>query len=213
MRERKQVYGWGINDADYPLEPVVNGKRQRCNFFLTWRRMIWRCYDGKRLKEYPSYIGCSVAEEWKRFSDFKAWMVEQDWVGKHLDKDIICPGNKVYSSQTCVFVHPTINNFFTDAFRLRGEFMIGVRFHKGKRKFQGHCSNPFTKKVDHLGYFDREIDAHLAWLRRKNELAIQLSQSDYVTDDRVADALRSRYAQRLRQQADQIEAEQENSHA
>lgn len=57
------VYGVGINDADYVTQPTVNGGRGSCLFYQTWRSMIERCYSLKRLKKFPSYLGCSVCEE------------------------------------------------------------------------------------------------------------------------------------------------------
>jgi len=36
-------------------------------------------------------------------------MERQDWEGKHLDKDILIPGNKIYSPDRCIFVSSLIN--------------------------------------------------------------------------------------------------------
>lgn len=207
MSERALVFGWGINDADYHLEPVVNGKRARCPFYRKWYNMIKRCYSESRLNEYPTYRGCSVAEEWRKFSDFKRWMERQDWKDKLLDKDILINGNKIYSSKTCAFVHPIVNNFATNAGKIRGKYKIGVCFNKAKNRLQAHCSNPFTKRVEHLGYFSDESEAHLAWALRKHELAIQLANSEYVSDPRIAEALRARYANLLEAKAEEQEAQ------
>ena len=74
----------------------------------------------------PTYKGCSVSEEWLRFSNFKRWMEKQDWDGKQLDKDILFEGNKVYSAETCVFVTSVVNSFTSDSGAKRGEWLIGV---------------------------------------------------------------------------------------
>ena len=70
--------------------------------------------------------------------------------------------------------------------------MIGVYWYKEASKFRSMCNNPFTKRLEHLGYFDSEQDAHNAWLKRKLEIAYELAAIQ--TDTRVAKALISRYS-------------------
>lgn len=122
---------------------------------------------------------------------FRAWMETQDWKGKHLDKDILFQGNKVYSANTCVFVDGVVNTFINDNAAARGEWPIGVHWFEQRQKFVSMCSNPFTKKLEHLGYFTCPQEAHQAWKARKHELACQLA--DLQADERVAEALRTRY--------------------
>jgi len=196
----KLIYGAGVNDADYVVVKnesfYVDGKRKqkaiwRCPFYLKWQAMIQRCYSEKYQREKPTYIGCSVTEEWHTFSNFKKWMEQQEWEGKHLDKDILVPGNKVYSPDTCVFVDGAVNVFLVDRGSAGGDWPLGVCFRGDINKFRSQCSNPFTKQREYLGYFKDPQEAHLAWKQRKHELACQLA--DLQTDQRVADALRARY--------------------
>lgn len=133
------VCGVGINDADYVVQPTVMGKQISCPYYQVWHSMLKRCYSVKRLTTFPSYVGCSVSEEWLIFSNFKAWMETQDWLGKHLDKDILYIGNKVYSEQTCVFVEDRVNYLLTDSAASRGNYMIGVNWHKATQKFVAQC--------------------------------------------------------------------------
>lgn len=201
MKTRKLVYGVGVNDADYftqKFEPVgyVNGKQKQkrvwiCPCYQTWKNMLKRCSEEWQEK-YPTYRGSSVSAEWLTFSNFRKWMVEQDWEGNQLDKDILFEGNKVYSAETCVFVTPMVNTFTTDSGATRGEWLIGVCWSKEKAKFQSNCSNPFTKKQEHLGLFTCEMEAHEAWRKRKLELAHELAAIQ--TDPRVAKALVERYS-------------------
>lgn len=197
----KLIYGVGISDADYVVRKFettgyVDGRQKRkliwsCPFHQTWKDMIKRCYSAKFQEQSPTYRGCSVSEEWKTFSNFRAWMVEQDWEGMQLDKDLLVEGNKVYSSETCVFVSRMVNMFTTDRGNDRGEWMIGVYWHEGASKFKSQCSNPLTGKREHLGLFTCEETAHQAWLKRKLELAHELAEIQ--TDPRVAEALINRY--------------------
>lgn len=197
----KLVYGVGINDADYAVQRketigYVDGKQKQkliwiCPYYSTWTDMLSRCYSSKYQDRKPTYKGCSVSEDWLTFSHFKSWMETQDWEGKQLDKDLLFEGNKIYSVETCVFVTPMINSFTIDSGAARGEWLIGVCWHKGANKFISSCSNPFTKKREHLGYFTCELEAHQAWLKRKLEQAHELA--DIQTDERVAKALIERY--------------------
>jgi hypothetical protein len=120
-------------------------------------------------------------------------MESQDWEGKQLDKDLLGAENKEYGPNNCVFVPQIVNSFLIGRCNGCGEFPLGVTSNKKVRKFIAQCWNPFTTKREHLGYFDCPNQAHLAWKRRKHELACQLADSEHVTDERVAQALRTRY--------------------
>lgn len=195
------VYGVGINDADYVVKKketisYTEGKQKQkliwfCPYYRVWTSMLARCYSPKYQEKQPTYKGCSVSDDWLTFSNFKSWMETQDWEGKQLDKDLLFEGSKIYSAETCVFVTQTVNKFTTDRGATRGEWMIGVCWHKRVNKFMSKCSNPFTKKKEHLGCFTCELEAHQAWLKRKLELAHELAAIQ--TDERVAKALINRY--------------------
>ena len=200
MKAKKLVHGVGINDADYAVYKYetteVNGVRKKrmvwyCPYYRTWKSMIARCYSLKFQERCPTYIGCSVSEEWLTFSVFKLWMEAQDFEGKQLDKDLLFAGNKVYSAETCVFLTSMVNTFTIDCGASRGEWLIGVCWDKGAGKFKSSCCNPFTKKREHLGLFLNELEAHEAWLNRKLELAHLLAAEQ--TDERVIEALLTRF--------------------
>lgn len=188
--ENRLIYGVGINDADYVVQPTINGKREICPFYRLWFNMIKRCYSMKYQVRYPTYIGCSVCDEWLTFLNFKAWVQTQNWEGKELDKDLLLEDNKVYSPETCIFVDHVVNTFTLNRAADRGNHPIGVDIlkHGG---FRARCNNPFSGKSEYLGQFTCPNQAHEAWRKRKHELACQLA--DLQSDDRVADALRMRY--------------------
>jgi hypothetical protein len=194
---RKLIYGVGVNDADYHTRKSLRrgGKRVvlwSCPFYSAWINMLQRAYSKERHARNPSYSGCSVAQEWHLFSRFKEWMDFQPWQGRHLDKDILLPGNKVYSPDTCVFVAPDVNKLLCDAGAIRGKWPIGVCWAKREEKFLSRCCNPENGRHEFLGYFDCPIAAHEAWRSRKHELACRYA--DIQEDPRVASALRFRYA-------------------
>ena len=192
VKKNKLIQGVGINDADYFVYKKENGELVwQCPYYRTWTRMLDRAYSDKCKQRQPTYRDVTVCEEWHSFMNFRSWMMQQDWEGKELDKDILFQGNKVYSPDTCVFVDKVVNSFLTDRAASRGEWPIGVIWNEQNQKFKSCCSNPFTKKSDYLGYFHCPHQAHLAWKKRKHELACQLA--DIQVDQRVAEALRTRY--------------------
>ena len=119
-------------------------------------------------------------------------MEEQDWKGKCLDKDIITPGNKLYSPETCAFVLNETNLFVIARDACRGDYPIGVDLHKSTGKYRALCRNPFSGKQEHLGYFSTPEEAHEAWRKCKHDLAQRVAAKE--SDPRVVEALRKRYS-------------------
>ena len=198
----KLVYGVGVNDLGYRTQVYEyvtenGGKRIRkhvflCKYYTAWKSMLSRCYSKKYLEREPSYTGTSVCSEWLSATAFKKWMEKQDWQGKSLDKDIIVPRSKLYSPETCAFVLNATNLFVTASDASRGDYPVGVYLCKPTGKYRARCSNPFTGKLEHLGYFSTPEDAHEAWRERKHELAQRVAATE--SDPRVVEALKKRYS-------------------
>lgn len=187
----KLIWGVGINDADYPVykTKTVDGKRKViwvCPYYLRWKNMLQRAYSLTYKEKYPTYRSVVVCDEWLTFSTFKVWMEAQDWEGKVLDKDILFPGNKVYSPETCVFVSHIVNCLNLDCGKEPG---ILKRFNSNI--FTPKCGNPLTGKRECLGSFKSQEESKQAWLKRKDEIACELA--DMQKDERVADALRKMF--------------------
>ena len=119
-------------------------------------------------------------------------MEQQDWHGKCLDKDIIAPGSKLYSPETCAFVLKATNSFVVASDAIRGDYPIGVALFKHTGKYQAYCQNPFIGKQEYLGYFSTPQEAHEAWRKRKHELAQLVAARE--SDIRVVEALKKRYS-------------------
>lgn len=198
-RESKLVYGVGKNDADYEVCVFsrVNGQRTimwQSPFYRRWVAMLRRCYSERYQKTRPSYAGCTVCEEWKTFSNFRMWMEVQDWEGKALDKDILAIDKKQYSPDTCVFISIELNNFLTDCRKTRGAYLIGASLEKDTGLFKASCNNPLTKRLENLGRFKSEVEAHLAWKKRKHELANLLCDKGNLVNPLVEDKLRTMFS-------------------
>jgi len=159
---KKLVFGFGVNDSN------KSTKVSCCPYYKRWYGMIKRCYSKIHHKTHPTYKDCTVCDEWLIFSNFKNWMVKQDWKGKHLDKDIAITGNKKYSPESCLFIEQEINKLLTDCRSLRGEHPKGVYFDKVKNKFIARCR--INKKQKHLGYFSTPKEASEAYKDFKSKL-------------------------------------------
>lgn len=101
QNKSKLVFDVGINDLPRG-STKLDGKAHK--FYITWTNMLQRCYDPKWHARYPTYIGCSVVDEWKLLSNFKRWFDSNYIDGYQLDKDFVFTGNKVYSPQTVVLL-------------------------------------------------------------------------------------------------------------
>lgn len=85
---RKPVFGVGINDYPGTSSWMIDGVRFKCPLYRKWVSMLARCYKKEYLEIFPTYIGCSVSEEWKYFSNFRSWMEMQDWEGKEYEQNL-----------------------------------------------------------------------------------------------------------------------------
>ena len=173
LAKRKLVYGVGINDASYIVTAKVDGKNKMCPYYHRWINMLERCYSGKYQARCPTYIGCSVCEEWLLFSNFKKYMTGLDWQGKELDKDILVQGNKIYSPDNCVFLTSAINRLLLDNKAARGKYPQGVTFNKMVGKFGTQCA--VNGKPKNLGYFDNPDEASAAYKKFKYQLIAEVS--------------------------------------
>ena len=195
-------YNIATNDANYKVTireeaPKVNGKRKqkiiwKCPFYYRWCAVLDRCFNPISLTKQPTYIGCSVCEEWLIFSNFKSWMEQQDWEGKELDKDLLVYENKIYSPETCCFISHALNTYLCSSNKTRGIYPIGVSYHTdpkminpSKHPYKAQISNR-GKKL-HLGYYLTPEEAHKAWQRAKISFGFEMLKD--VTDEKVIKGL------------------------
>lgn len=152
----KRTYGVGyIGEGKYKSRE--NGKEARV--YKIWHGVLQRCYDEKCHEKHPTYIDCKVSEEWHNFQNFAKWYednyYEIEGQKMHLDKDILCKGNKIYSPETCIFVPERINILFTKRQNARGKSVIGTSPKNGKYVVNCHLFNPKTgkSKQERLGIY------------------------------------------------------------
>jgi hypothetical protein len=148
--------------------PKVGGKRRRklvwqCPYYRKWFNMIRRCYDTNYLYRH-TYQDVSVCDDWLTFSNFRSWMMGQDWENKALDKDLLGDG-KLYSPNTCCFLPQSINNFLLT---YSSDKYTGVTEY-GKRFYARHG------KVD-IGSYHSFIEAKVAYDAYRKQRALVICQ-------------------------------------
>ncbi len=173
---------------NYKVKSIIKGKYCWCPIYVRWKSMLARCYNLKYKLTKPSYDGCTVTDEWLTFSNFRKWMLSQNWKGKHLDKDILFQGNKVYSACNCCFVSQSINNLLCFPSVKGNKKLLTGAFEGVRSKFRSYVS--INGKNKSLGSFNTELQAHIAWRKAKSQLIIEAAFTQ--TQDNVREALLER---------------------
>lgn len=175
------IYGKGILG-----EGFKQSDSQSYSFQL-WKNMLKRCYSEVSFKKSPSYEQCLTSETFNHYQQFKTWCNQQLGFGNtgwELDKDILVKGNKVYSEDTCCFVPKEINLLLVKHDKGRGNYSLGVDYHKSRKQFRARCSDK------HLGWFNTEIEAFNAYKQSKEDYIKEVANKwkDQI-DPRVYEAL------------------------
>ena len=178
------VHGFGVNDADYNVQPSAEGGRVMCSAYKAWKCILNRCYSRKSQQEHPSYIGVTVCDEWRSFMAFREWWLENHVDGWQIDKDLLTD-NRQYSPDNCIYVPAWLNVFANGNFAARGDFPIGVSYEKDRGLFEAYCNSPETGRKVKIGRFKNPEAAHLAWRSRKLEYAAQMKNEMDAIDDRI----------------------------
>jgi len=179
---QKLIYGVGINDLGYAVTKTVQGKRiWECPYYNKWLEMLRRGYSGIEKARHPTYKDTIVCEEWKTASTFKAWMLQQNWQGLDLDKDILVKGSNLYSPETTVFVPSYINTLLVTSTAIRGKWPLGVSFVKANSAKR--LSKVFRASIrdkrnpdaiqKNLGHFETTFEAHKVWQEAKYNIFIK----------------------------------------
>jgi hypothetical protein len=190
MLRGRKIHGVAVNDAPYIVTPTINGRQVSCPIFRTWRGMLDRCYSPYWAKRRPELAENSVCEDWLHFMNFRDWVLRQSWEGRHLDKDILNPGNRTYGPENCAFVWPATNTLMQSR-HYRGSA-------SGVDKNMGRWRAQYSGKL--LGRFDTENEARWVW---KAARAKALAEAAMVeTDPRIPPALLRHAAKLIAEETD-----------
>lgn len=180
-----RVFGIGVNDVDYPISYAEGRVRRILPSYQMWRGLLGRCYSKDSLIRHPTYQGCSVSEDWHRFSIFALWYTNNHKPQAVLDKDLLVPGNRVYGPETCVFISQSLNN------------LLLLPVQRKSAKLGAHpLGDKFTSSYSaqgrqvYLGIFNTATEAHKAYqLAKATEFA---RAAEAESDIRVREALNLR---------------------
>ena len=147
--------------------------------FTIWYHMLIRCYDPKFQEKESTYKGCTVEDYLLNFQNMHEWIDENYYEvpGEvmHLDKDILCKGNKVYSRDACIFVPERINNLFTKSDKTRGDNPIGVT-PRESGNYGVYCGNGYGKNI-YLGTYSTEEQAFQVYKQYKEKVIKEVINS------------------------------------
>ena len=108
--------------------------------------------------------------------------------GWQLDKDILVKGNKLYSKDACCFVPLEVNLLLIKRDNHRGEWPVGVDFHKASGRFRAKLR--INGKRKHLGYFTTPDEAFFAYKTAKEaQIKVVAEKWKHQLDERVFQAL------------------------
>jgi len=145
--------GVGFVGSGTPRPYETEDSRRAYN---AWYHMMERCYSDKLRYKYPSYSGCTVAEEWHCFQTFADWWFKNYRPDYDLDKDLL--SGSMYSTETCVFLPKRINILLAKH-TTEGK-IPGVSFYSGK--WNARVSTPLQKGKKYLGRYEKIEDAEEA---------------------------------------------------
>ena len=147
--------------------------------YKIWHGMLQRCYCPKYQEKYPTYKDCKVEEHLLNFQHMGEWLEENYYEAPgermHLDKDILCKGNKVYSRDTCIFVPERINVLFTKCDKTRGDCPIGMCL-SSSGNYQVECHDGYGKSV-YLGVYSTKEEAFEVYKNYKEKVIKEVIDS------------------------------------
>jgi hypothetical protein len=161
--------------------PLLPAHLHQPKAYQQYKGIVARC-DNRNRSRYPTYDKCKNL--FKSKYEYAEWAMEQigfTYVDSEIDKDILVPGNRMYSRDTCVMVPEVINLLFRQL--PASELLTGVRKTRCGTYESGTMENyTFIR----LGIYDTEYEAHMAY---------KLERERYTRQ--VADELRHRIDKRV----------------
>jgi len=185
--KRSLVYGVGVNDWVGAVK--VDGKKIK--EYQLWSGVLQRCFTDGFKQSRPTYKDVTCSKEWLSMTNFVNDVSKMKGFGLSgwcLDKDILQKGNKLYSKDTCCFVPQEVNSLLIKCDNSRGEWPVGVDFHKATGKFKAQLR--INGKRKHLGYFTTPEEAFQAYKPAKEaQIKAVAEKWKHLLDERVYSAL------------------------
>jgi len=186
-KKRSLVFGVGVNDWVGNIS--VGGKVIR--EYQLWKSMLQRCFSGEFKQRQPTYNDVTCSKDWLSMTNFIEDVSQMKGFGLSgwaLDKDILQKGNKLYSKDTCCFVPAEVNQLLVKRDNSRGEYPVGVCFHKTRGKFKAQLTVNGKQKT--LGYFTTPEEAFQVYkLAKEAYIKVVAHKWKHLLDERVYLAL------------------------
>ena len=112
-------------------------------------------------------------------------METKSWENLELDKDIIKPGNKMYSPYTCCFVARDLNALLNSHSLASGEYPQGVSYDKESKRYKSEVNIKGRSK--NLGRFKTPYLASAAYVKAKIKIISEFIETQ--TDARIINGL------------------------
>lgn len=146
--------------------------------YVVWSGMFWRCYSENRLIRNPTYRGSEVADLWANYQNFAEWYCNKpqyhlDW---QVDKDLLFPGNKIYSPEKCCLLPPEINSFLADKRPKENGLPPGVHWGRKEGKYKAQIKDRFSKNQRLLGMSDDPDELFILYKNAKESQALYLAE-------------------------------------
>jgi len=184
---RSLVFGVGVNDWDGAVK--VDGKLIK--EYQLWKGVLERCFCKKHKQKKPTYEGVTCSKDWlsmTKFIEDVSQMRGYGFDGWQLDKDILVKGNKLYSKDACCFVPQEVNSLLIKCDNSRGEWPVGVCFHKASGKFMAQLA--INGKLKYLGRFNTPEQAFRVYkLAKEAYIKLVAQKWQHLLDERVYQAL------------------------
>ena len=170
----------------YGIGNTGNNFNYKDKEFQTWCGILERCYsNNQKRKSWPYYKDCTVCDEFLYYPNFLNWIKSQEnyetWKNNtdfHVDKDILCKGNKEYSPEKCCLVPGRVNNLVRNV--TGSNRYPGVRQIRLSGKYSAECKDAFLHKNIYIGTFDSEYEAFVAYKKYEEDVIKKVAEKEYA---------------------------------
>ncbi len=154
---------------------------------LFWN-MHKRCNSTSYQNVQPTYVGCSVCDEWNDFQVFADWVSQNFYDIPHdcrieLDKNVLDANNKVYCPEKCRFIPKPLNLILNVKRNGVGTLLAGVTLSASGKKYVAQITE--YGQVMNLGTYETELEAHEAYRVEKQKYVRQRAEEykEYLPSD------------------------------
>lgn len=155
-------------------EGVYNSKNS-VDAYSVWHNMLKRCYSKAFQGRHPSYVGCTVCDEWLNFQVFAEWYYNHEsyGFGYDLDKDLLVDGNRIYSPEFCCMLPEELNVFISKRGNSENGLPTGVQ-RQGVDTFRADFGR--FGRSHYIGAFNNIDDALIAYKKAKRGVFLELTE-------------------------------------